>query len=172
MYRTINDNYATHSVVNIPFYMSVLLLSGKVNGKKGPCPWSTHLGGWDVRVNPSRRSNANACSDYLVWVRFSPQSGMEEQRRARVRVRASLRPPLSPPTPSLARYRLRPCSRSPAAVTAAAARDVEGELRCDGVGTRSAGTGSERTVAPARLHRPTRLCLSWVCGRRTCQLPP
>ena len=86
-----------------------------------------------------------------------------------MRARASLRLPLSPPTPSPL---LPPAPPHPDASPSPRARDIEGEQRCDGVvGGRERAGG--RTVAQARSRtdrRPSRLSLSSIVGAQTTHL--
>ena len=118
-------------------------------------------------VNPSLK-----CQVRLSYPSAFPTA---EQRRGAC-ARASLRPPLSPPTPSPL---LPPAPPHPgASPPPPCARDVEGEQRCDGV-----VGGRERVGEPLlrRVRGPTEgragclsLSISWPVGARTTThlLPP
>ena len=115
-------------------------------------------------VNPSLK-----CQVRLSYPSAFPTA---EQRRGAC-ARASLRPPLSPPTPSPL---LPPAPPHPDASPSprVRARDIEGEQRCDGV-----VGGRERVGEPLlrRVRGPTDgragcpYLVSWARRRHTCFLP-
>ena len=168
MYRTINDNYATHSVVNIAFYLSVLL-SGKVNEKKVHVRMSIHwhntylllvlLGPW--RMGCTRKSQSLKCQCLLRLSGLGALLTAERSGSANRCARACVLE--TPNVAANAIARAAACARR-CTVTAVAARDVEGELRCDGV-------AREGTNRCSRARSRTDPAMPFV-GVRTTQLPP